>query len=115
MLEINSEFRKGILFVRLNGELSKKTIQILQNEVTDIILKGGIQNVVFNMKLLNDIDMKGMNSLLHHYEICKNRKGNCYICDITNRDVYMKLKKNRILNYLHEINSELTLLQLLTV
>ncbi len=115
MLETVLEFRKGILFVRLNGELSKQTVSVLQSEVTDMILQNGIQNVVFNMEQLKDIDMKGMSYLLYHYEICNNRKGSCYICNITNAGVYMKLKKNRILNYLHEMDNELTILQAITV
>ncbi len=115
MLEIGLEFRKGILFVRLSGELSKHTTHILQSEVTEMILQNGIQNVVFNMEQLKSIDMKGMSSLLYHYEICKNRKGNCYICNISNEWIYLKLKKNRILNYIHEMDSELTVLQAVTV
>ncbi len=115
MLETVLEFRKGILFVRLKGELSKKTTNILQTEVTDIILQNGIQNVVFNMEQLKSIDMKGMSCLLYHYEICKNRKGNCYVCNVASEWVYMKLKKNRILNYLHEMDNELTILQTVTV
>lgn len=115
MLETELEFRKGILFVRLKGELSKNTINVLQNGVTDVILQNGIQNVVFNMEHLKNIDMKGMSSLLYHYEICKNRKGNCYICNISSELVYMKLRKNRILNYLHEMENELTILQAVTV
>lgn len=115
MLNITFEFRKGILFVRLKGELSKKTTNILQTEVTDTILQNGIQNVVFNMEHLKSIDMKGMSSLLYHYEICKSRKGNCYICNISDEWIYMKLKKNRILNYLHEMDNELTILQAVTV
>lgn len=115
MLEIALEFRKGILFVRLNGELSKKTIPILQSEVTETILQNGIQNVVFNMEQVKSIDMKGLSSLLYHYEICKNRKGSCYICNVSNEWIRMKLKKNRIFNYLHEMDNELTILHEVTV
>lgn len=115
MLEITLEFRKGILFVRLNGELTKKTIPILQTEATETILKNGIQNVVFNIEQVNSIDMKGMSCLLYHYEICKNRKGSCYICNIPNEWIRMKLKKNHILNYVREMDNELTILHAVTV
>lgn len=115
MLEITLEFRKGILFVRPNGELTKKTISNLKTEVTDTILKNGIQNVVFNMEQVTSIDMKGMSCLLYHYEICKNRKGNCYICNVPNEFMRMKLKRNHILNYLHEMDTELTILHAVTV
>ncbi len=110
MLEITLEFRKGILFVRLQGELTRKTIPILQAEVTDTILKNGIQNIVFNLEQLKNIDMKGMSALLYHYEICKSRKGKSYICNISSELLHMKLKKNHILNYLQEMDNELTIL-----
>lgn len=115
MLEITLEFRKGILFARLQGELTKKTSQVLQTEVTDTIIKNGIQNVVFNLEQLKTIDMKGMSVLLYHYEICKNRKGSSYICNIPNEWIRMKLKRNHILNYLHEMDNELTILHTVTV
>lgn len=115
MLEILLEFRKGILFVRMSGELKKETVSILQTEVTDTVLKNGIQNIVFNIEQLTQIDMKGMSALLYHYEICKSRKGNCYICNIPSEIMYLKLKKNRILNYIHEMDNELTILHTVTV
>lgn len=115
MLEIVLEFRKGILFVRMMGELKKETISILQTEVTDTVLKNGIQNIVFNIEQLTHIDMKGMSALLYHYEICKNRKGKCYICNIPNEMMRLRLKKSRILKYIHEMDNELTILHTVTV
>lgn len=115
MLEITLEFRKGILFVRLHGELSKRTFPILQAEVTDMILTNGMQHVVFNLEELKAIDSKGMSALLYHYEICKGRKGRCYVCNIPSELIRMKLRKNHILNYLHEMDNELTILHTVTV
>lgn len=115
MLEIALEFRKGILFVRLHGELSRRTFPILQAEVTDMILTNGMQNVVFNLGELKSIDSKGMSALLYHYEICKVRKGRCYICNIPSEFMRMKLKKHHILNYVHEMDNELTILHTVTV
>ncbi len=110
MLKTILEFRKGILFVRLIGELSKYTTKQLQLEVTDIMIQNGIQNVVFNLEQLQNIDMKGMNILLYHYEICKKQNGKCYICNIIDEQIYQKLKKHRILNYLQEMDNELVVL-----
>lgn len=115
MLEISLEFRKGILFVRLIGELKKETISLLQTEVTDMVLCNGIQYIVFNIGELTHIDMKGMSALLYHYEICKNRKGNCYICNIPSEIMRLKLQKNRILKYIPEMDNELTILHAVTI
>ena len=49
MLEINMEFRKGILFVRFIGELTKNTVDIVRREVGDTLKEYGIANVVFNV------------------------------------------------------------------
>ena len=110
MLETILEFRKGVLFVRLIGELNKHTTGIFQSEVTSTVIQNGIQNVVFNLEQLQDIDMKGMCLLLYHYEICKKQKGKCYICNVSNEGIYTKLKKNRIFNYLQDIENELSIL-----
>ena len=60
MLIVKTEFRKGILFVRLKGHLNKDTINKLNKKVTDVIKNNGIRNVVFNFSDLKSIDMKGI-------------------------------------------------------
>ena len=48
MLSVGTEFRKGILFVRLKGELTKDTIDKLNKKVTNIVKENGInQKVLF--------------------------------------------------------------------
>ena len=49
MLDIDIENKKGILFVRLYGELSKKTISKWNYDVKDLMIDNGIRNVVFNI------------------------------------------------------------------
>ena len=48
MLNVGTEFRKGILFVRLKGHLNKDTINKLNKRVTNIVKENGIRNIVFN-------------------------------------------------------------------
>ena len=52
MLDINFEFRRGILFIRLKGILSKATINDFDSLVTTLIRDNGIRNVVFNVSEL---------------------------------------------------------------
>lgn len=110
MLDTTLEFRKGILFVRLVGKLDHCTSKQLQSDVTDKVIQNGIQKVVFNLEQLEDIDMKGINLLLYNYEICRERNGNCYICNIPNEKIYRKLKKYRTFNYLLKRDNELSIL-----
>lgn len=111
MLNIILEFRKGILFVRLKGELSKKTVGTFYEQVTNVIEKNGIHNVVLNLEYTSQIDFKGMNALLYCYELSKQNKGKAIICGIRNENVKNRLYRGGILNYLREMPSELEVLE----
>ena len=75
MLTVATEFREGILFVRLKGHLNKDTIGKLNKRVTNIVKTNGIRNIVFNFTNLKSIDIKGINAILYNYELCKNNDG----------------------------------------
>ncbi len=115
MLEVETEFRRGIFFIRLKGVLNKKTVNILNDKVTSLVEKNGFKNIVFNVENLTYIDVKGINSLFYNYELLKNNKGNLMVCGITNEEVRKKFKNSRLLKYVNEINDELTALQLINV
>lgn len=108
MLEINYEFRKGILFIRLSGILNKNTVNKMQNEVTDMIKDNGIRNVVFNISGLESIDMKGINNLLYNYELCRSNKGKSLVCGIDNSLVRHRIENSRLLKYMTETSDELS-------
>ena len=111
MLDIILEFRKGILFVRLKGELTKKTVSVFYEQVTNVIYNNGIHNTVINLEFVSQIDLQGMNALLYCYELSKKNKGRAIICGIKNEEVKNRLNKGGILNYLKEISSELEVLE----
>ena len=115
MLSINMEFRKGILFVRLNGVLDKNTVNILNEEVTSLVKDNGIRNLVFNISGLTSIDMKGINALLYNYELCKQNNGQSLLCNIENTLVKHRIKNSRILKYMNETSNELTAISLLNL
>lgn len=105
MLNSILEFRKGILFVRLEGNLNKETVLNLK-EVIDLIKENDISNVVLNLEKLESIDMKGINTLLYIYELCKNKNGKSLLCGI-NSNVEKRIKQSHILKYIPETKSEL--------
>lgn len=115
MLDINLEFHKGILFVRLNGDLNKTTINKLDYEVTDFIKENGIKNIVFNVSNLNTIDKEGIKKLLDNYKICKNNKGKSLVCGVPNGLVKQKIANSRLLKYMYEATDELSALNLINV
>lgn len=115
MLETNLEFRRGILFVRLKGKLTKDTVCNLRAEVTQKILKSGIRNVVFNVEELEEIDLKGINALFYNYEICNKNNGKSLLCGIKNAKVKLKMEQSRLLKYIKETENELSAFEKINV
>ena len=107
MLNINLEFHKGILFVRLDGILDKTTIDKLDVEVTNLIKENGIRNIVFNISNLNSIDCDGINKLLDNYELCKLNKGKSLVCGL-NGIVKQRINNSKLLKYMYEASDELS-------
>ncbi len=114
MLIVKTEFRKGILFVRLKGHLNKDTINKLNKKVTDVIKNNGIRNVVFNFSDLKSIDMKGINTIFYNYELCRDNEGRSLMCG-NNDNIRNKLKKSRLINYVYETPDELSATRILNL
>lgn len=104
MLNIETEIFKGVMFVRIKGELSIKTIRKWDEEVKNLIDDNGITNVVFNLSLLKKIDIVGIKAIFKSYEMCKLNNGIVYLCHL-NKKLKDKLRNN-LLKYILEINSE---------
>lgn len=86
MLDIGFEVRKGILFVRLKGDLTEQTSFKLKREITDMIEDNGITNVVFNISNVNCIDDVGIQKLKENFIVCEKNHGHAYIC-INNKKI----------------------------
>ena len=114
MLNIKTEFRKGILFVRLKGHLNKDSINKLNKKVTNIVKTNGIRNIVFNFSNLKSIDIKGINTIFYNYELCKNNEGVSMFCG-NNDNIRNKLKKSRLINYVYEVHDELSAMRILSL
>ena len=114
MLNVGTEFRKGILFVRLKGHLNKDTINKLNKRVTKLVKENGIRNIVFNFTNLKSIDIKGINTIFYNYELCKNNDGRSMFCG-NNDNIRNKLKKSRLINYIYETKDELSAIRILNL
>ena len=114
MLNVGTEFRKGILFVRLKGHINKNTIYKLNKRVTKIVKENGIRNIVFNFSNLKSIDVKGINTIFYNYELCKNNDGRSLMCG-NNDNIRKKLKKSRLINYVYETSDELNAMKILNL
>lgn len=115
LLDIDLEFHKGILFVRLCGILNKNTVNKLDNEVTNLIKENGIKNMVFNISNLNFIDYYGIEGLLSNYEICKSNNGRSLVCGLKNKLVKSIINNSELLKYMYETQDELCAFNIINV
>ena len=99
MLNTNIEFRKGILFVRLDGVLDKYTMNEL-DDTYNLIIENKIKNIVFNINGVNKIDKFGVNKLFNIYKNI-NKDFNCYFI------------KNKLLNNVNIFDNELKAMEVI--
>lgn len=113
-MSILTEYRKGIMFLRVKGNLNKKTYKELESEINNMVDGCGINNIVINLEEISKIDMKGISSLYYIYEVIKKIKGNLYLY-LGNNEIKSTLKNVRIFNYMNEIDSELKAFDLIKI
>ncbi len=111
VLEIQTEYREGILFVRLLGKLVEDTVFSLQKEVEQW-KQEGFSNIVFNLNDLEEIDLSGIQTFFELYQMIHDKSGHSLICGM-NHHVNESLKKYRILNYIYEISDELNAIKVM--
>lgn len=87
MLKITTEFRKGILFVRLKGRIGDKN----ELDTIDSLIKNiGIRYLVLNINNLNDMDITCINQIIDYNKRILKNKGQLLICDTKNRSRLFK-------------------------
>ena len=104
MLKINYEFRKGIFFLRLIGELNKNNYLKNDDIISEIIKINKFKYIVINTNYLEKIDMTGLSYILKICNMTKESNSSIVICD--------KSKMiNKLFNYnIPNIESELEVL-----
>ena len=102
MLNIDMEFKQGILIVRLKGILNGDTSYILKDNLEMVIRDNGIKYVLLNLKKLDYIDKYGIEVMKKSYDEVVANNGKLIICGM-----------EKILNYntnltehLYQINEE---------
>lgn len=105
MLRINMEYRKGILFVRLKGNLNASTAPKFEEYAIPIIKDYGIKYIVYNLSELKCLDSFGEKALIKGGNEAKVNDGKVLI--VNNRI-------NSCLDY-DKVSNELVALDLLKV
>ena len=115
MLKIKMEFKKGILFIRLEGYLNKKTIEKFDNEVLSVVLVNELRYIVVNLDQVYSIDKSGINGLMELKDIIYNLSGKGALCNLTNEDVKKQIKDyNGVYDY-YEFDNELNALGMMKI
>ena len=94
MLDYDFIFEKGILFIKIKGDINKKTSSLFENEINPLVLDNGIKKVVLNLSNLENIDKYGINVLRDSYMTLR-KESEVFISDIP---YYLqgKLKKEKM-------------------
>jgi anti-anti-sigma regulatory factor len=101
MLEINFEFRKGIFFIRLIGNLKNQNYIPEDEKIKSLILENKFKYIVINTNYLENVDLEGLNHLLEIFYITTRNESNLVICDKNN--ILKRLLNNNIPSIKDEI------------
>lgn len=104
---LDVEFKKGILFVRVNGILVSSKIKDFENEVLPIILGLNVKYVTINLKNTVLIDKNGINSLIKISNLTQRNDGKTVVCDI-NDNIKNTIKHSDLFDYCFKSKTELS-------
>ena len=82
MLKIDSEYKNEVLYVRLKGNLSHRNSYKIDRYLFPILKKYKIKYLVYNLKYLDNMDLKGRDVILQSKYIIKKRKGKILLCKV---------------------------------
>lgn len=83
MLKIECEYKRGILFVRLMGEVNKSTIKNMEI-VDNMIRKAGIRYLLINLEKVTIISHKEISDMINKYKELIGDDGKLLICGYYN-------------------------------
>ncbi len=109
MLEMNMEFRKGILFIRLNGILNAATSKKLADQVNDFVQKKGIKYFTFNLEGLEEITQEGIDTIRENYHQIVSFQGNLVLCGVKSEGM------RTVFEDVYQSSSELGVFQMLQI
>ena len=83
MLEINIEFIKGVLVVRLEGKLNNVSVKSVRDSLISIIKNGGIKYLMF---ILTDSNLEERIDMFDECnKLIKKNKGKMYVCGLNKK------------------------------
>ena len=114
MLEIDLEFVRGMLFVRLDGVLDTNTYTKLSDCLDSMIHEKGLKYFVVNLENLDYIDESGLQTIIDRYFDVVLHDGKLVICGY-NDQFKKKLEIGNIFKQIENTNDELGALKLINL
>ncbi len=116
MLEIDMEFARGMLFIRLSGILNKKTSKELKNALDKMIDEQGVRYFVVNLENLDSIDEDGIHLIMNRYFDITLHEGKMVICGY-NPHIQRHVKKDldQAFQNIESSTNELSALRLINI
>ena len=81
MLKLCFEFRKGIFFIRLIGDLNKESYMKIEKELNALIIDNQFKYIVINTNYLETVSLSGLNYITKIYYLVNENHSNLIICD----------------------------------
>lgn len=114
MLEINLEFVRGMLFVRLDGVLDTNTYTKLSDCLDSMIHEKGLKYFVVNLENLDYIDENGLQTIIDRYFDVVLHDGKLVVCGYDDR-FKNNLEIDNIFKQIESTNNELGALKLINI
>ena len=104
-MKTDIDYKKDILYIKVNGVLVGNKIQKFESEVIPIILGLNAKYVTINLKDVDLIDKRGINSLIKVSNIVNRFKGKVVLCELNN---YLKdnFKHSDVFDYCYKSKNE---------
>ena len=99
-MQINTEYRKGILFIRLIGRIDDNEYL---TKINDIIDTFGIKYIVLNLDEVKDVSLENIDHIIKYNRKILKKKKLLFICDSNKRRCNFNNFKN--LNISNELEA----------
>ncbi|WP_339844522.1 anti-sigma F factor antagonist [Paenibacillus sp. FSL W7-1088] len=113
-LDVEMEHHRGILIVRLSGELDHHTADMVRMQMDEAIQRRQCEHLVLSLKDLQFMDSSGLGVILGRYKLIKNKGGKMVVCDV-NPPVYRLLEMSGLFKIMPIYENEGTALSGLEV
>lgn len=113
MLNIDLEYKRGILFLRLDGILNKDTSSILEDAIKTTVEKAGIKYMLLNFEKLYKIDKYGVYSIINSYNEFLKDKGKLMICGYDN--IKINIERSDLIKYATPAINEFSAFELINI